>query len=226
MDVKLWPGTCWLCCLDPKTLFINFIYIKCKCWVYHVGISASRLKWAKTQQNKQYPDWMAPSQDPVLLHCTDTILRSIFKFSDPPLQMTGNLPSSYDLVWLSGSQKVTPTQRGCTESPWQTVESSCTCDPENLHPPVQVYLPEQPPLRCIHWCWETDSHGKIIFYISVDTMSMFKLNKTCNVLNTGSNSRLYDVMIINMELHQQMEHYRKRMWNARLRTRGRSFIDC
>lgn len=69
-------------------------------------------------------------------------------------------------------------------------------------------------------------HGKIIFYISVDTMSMFKLNKTCNVLNTGSNSRLYDVMIINMELHQQMEHYRKRMWNARLRTRGRSFIDC
>lgn len=121
---------------------------------------------------------------------------------------------------------LTPTQRGCTESPWQTVESSCTCDPENLHPPVQVYLPEQPPLRCIHWCWETDSHGKIIFYISVDTMSMFKLNKTCNVLNTGSNSRLYDVMIINMELHQQMEHYRKRMWNARLRTRGRSFIDC
>lgn len=176
VDVKLWTGTCWLCCLDPKTLFINFIYIKCKCI-----LSASRLKWAEKQQNKQYPDWMAPSQDPVLLQCTDTIqvFLNFQTFLCRWLEIYLQGMTWYDfLVSFCEPESHTNPKRVSLHGR-SLLALSCTydSDPENaktltdpehdaaaglvvswwfkwvlgwwgtfryLHPPVQVYLPEQP----------------------------------------------------------------------------------
>lgn len=71
--------------------------------------------------------------------CASSVYRhnpSIFEFSDLPLQMTGNLPSRYDLVWLSGiflwTRKSYQPKEG--ESPWK----------EFISPELHIWF----------WSWE------------------------------------------------------------------------